>query len=121
MQFPHYAVDDARRRHFEAAGRHYENERALLICYAPPPQQIAKLTDLLFTGGTSRPTTITRAMEFFSEELSRFENRVAGTIGLERMTSFAVADALGGEGRQDPREDREGWHGLTIDADPDAG
>lgn len=96
------AVDDARRRHFEEAGRHYENDRAFLVSYQPPPSQISRLTDLLFSGASERPATITRELEFFNEELDRFENQIAGTLGLQRFRSFTVVDdEFGTEGRQD--------------------
>jgi type IV secretion system protein TrbE len=94
------AVDDERRRHFEG-GQHFENDRAFLFCYTPPPRQVARLTDLLFSGEAIRPPTITREMEFFAEELDRFENRIAGTIGLVRMNSFTVTEPDGRQSRQD--------------------
>ena len=96
------AVDDARRRHFEAAGRHYENERVLLVCYAPPAAHVSKMSDLFFTSdGRKRQPTQQRIVAYFNETLDKFENRIAGALGMRRMRSFSVTDAVGDPGRQD--------------------
>jgi type IV secretion/conjugal transfer VirB4 family ATPase len=96
------AVDDARRKRFESSGRHYENERAFLICYTPPAAYVSKVADLFYTKGSAgRRPTHDSILEFFNDRINQFENRVAGTIGLQRMQSFDVVDAQGYEGKQD--------------------
>lgn len=94
------AVDAERRRHFETVGRHYESERAFLICYTPPPAQVSRLGDLLYTGPINRATPLSREIEKFKDVLSRFEN-TAGGLGLQRMTSFEVRDDFGTVSQQD--------------------
>jgi type IV secretion/conjugal transfer VirB4 family ATPase len=96
------AVDNERRKHFQAEGRHYENDRAFFLCYTPPAAHVSRLSDLFYTTdtGKKRPTQ-DRILEYFEDMVGRFENRVAGTIGLQRMRSFPVTDAEGFPARQD--------------------
>jgi type IV secretion system protein VirB4 len=95
------AVDAARRRHFEAADAHYETARVLLICYTPPREQVSKLGDLFFTGGPKQAPVQARIVQHFNGMLEKFENRVGAAIGMQRMRTIAVEDALGHPGRQD--------------------
>jgi type IV secretion/conjugal transfer VirB4 family ATPase len=96
------AVDNARRARFEAFGAHFENERAFFVSYLPPREQVSKLSDMFFTdGGGQRRAVQAHVIENFSRTLNEFENRVAGSLGLRRMQSFAVVDGEGYEGRQD--------------------
>jgi len=96
------AVDDARRRSFQQAGTHFENDRAFLIAFAPPSKQVSKMTDLFFSDDRrGRTPTQKRIMEGFERNLSILENRIAGVLGMRRMQTFEVQDATGKKGLQD--------------------
>jgi hypothetical protein len=58
--------------------------------------------NLFFTSdGRKRQPTQRRILEYFGETLDKFENRIAGALGMRRMRSFPVTDAVGDPGRQD--------------------
>lgn len=96
------AVDEARRERFEANGEHWENDRAFLVSYLPPRQQVSRLSDLFFTsGGGKRIATQQQVIDTVGKTLRVFENRVAGMLKLRRMQSFEVVAANGSRGHQD--------------------
>jgi type IV secretory pathway VirB4 component len=95
-------VDEERRRRFEAEGTHFENERAFLLCYTPPMEQVSKLEALFYNDKTGkRPTTLTRILEGFGKALEQIEDQIGGLIGLRRMESYKVVDSTGRAGVQD--------------------
>ena len=60
------------------------------------------MSDLFFTSdGRKRQPTQRRIVEYFNDTLDKFENRLAGALGMQRMRSFPVTDAVGDPGRQD--------------------
>ena len=96
------AVDEERRRHFEAEGEHFENERVLVISYTPPLEQVAKLTDIFYNDRTTkRPTTFARLHDGVQRHLHRIEDQIGALVGLRRMQSYRVRDASGREAMQD--------------------
>ena len=96
------AVDDERRRRFEAEGAHYENDRAIVFCYTPPRQQVSRLGDLFYdTSETSAVPLQGRIAGGFGQALQTIDNQIGRPLGLRRMQSFKVEDGSGEEFIQD--------------------
>lgn len=96
-------IDDGRRERFEAAGAHYENDRAFFLAYLPPRHQVSKLGHLFFTEGGNRKRRATQqqVIDGVNKVLREFENRVGRALGLRRMASFRVEDNEGFTSDQD--------------------
>jgi hypothetical protein len=96
------AVDDERRRQFEAEGAHYENDRAFLICYTPPRVEVSRLSDLFYDTSDAEIAPLqNRIVAGFEQALQTIENQIARPLSLRRMQSFSVVDDMGGEHLQD--------------------
>ncbi len=96
------AVDDERRRQFEAEGAHYDNDRAFLVCYTPPRRQVSRLSDMFYTTSGEDPAPLQgRIIEGFNQALQAVENQIGRPLGLRRMQSFSVVDPFGREFLQD--------------------
>jgi type IV secretion system protein TrbE len=96
------AVDEERRRRFMAEGEHFDNERALFLCYTPPLRQVSRLGDLAFSdGGGGRTGIFPKIVAGFERTLERFEDALGDLIGMRRMRSYKVVDMFGREHLQD--------------------
>ena len=96
------AVDDERRRAFEAEGTHFENDRIILACYTPPRHQVSRMSDLFYTSSGDRPAPMaTRIIAGFEAALQTVENQVARPLHMRRMQSFTVIDGQGQARQQD--------------------
>ncbi len=96
------AVDDERRRQFNAEGAHYDNDRAFLICYTPPRHQVSRLSDMFYTtDGVDQTSLQSRIVEGFENALQVIENQVGRPLGMRRMCTFPIVDAFGNEFIQD--------------------
>jgi type IV secretion/conjugal transfer VirB4 family ATPase len=96
-------VDEERRRQFLAEGEHFDNERAFLVSYTPPLQQVSRLEDMLYSDRADavRATVFDRLLEGFERTLRQFEDRCGELIGLRRMASYPVTDDFGHRHLQD--------------------
>jgi type IV secretion system protein VirB4 len=96
------AVDEERRRRFMAEGEHFDNERALFLCYTPPVRQVSKLGDLAFSDGDGNAAPVfPRIVAGFERSLERFEDALGELVGMRRMQSYKVVDEFGREHLQD--------------------
>jgi type IV secretion system protein TrbE len=97
------AVDEERRKRFQAEGAHYENDRAFIVCYTPPRVQVSKLGDLFYnTNEEDSPLRLqNRIAAAFEATLQAILNQVGRDLGMRRMQSFVVRDADGNEHLQD--------------------
>lgn len=96
------AVDEERRRRFDAEGAHYDNERVLAICYTPPRHQVSRLGDLFYTSTAGDETSLhSRILAGFEQALQTIENQIGRALGLRRMQSFEVFDSAGEKHLQD--------------------
>jgi type IV secretion system protein TrbE len=89
-------IDEERREHFMASGRHYETEYALLLSYMPPIRTKGKLLDLIYDGdedaGQSPATSILAA---FERTLMEIEDALSGALIMRRMRDFDDVDISG--------------------------
>jgi type IV secretion system protein TrbE len=96
------AVDEERRRRFMAEGEHFDNERAMFLCYTPPIQQVSKLEDLAYSDdGNQSISLFSKIVAKFDQALNQFEDQIGRLIGMRRMRSYKVMDMTGREHLQD--------------------
>lgn len=94
-------VDDERRRHFTAAGRHYETEYAILIGYMPPIRAKGRLLDLIYDGEREDDASpATAILAAFERTLTEIEDALSGALSMRRMREFDDVDAAGGPQRR---------------------
>ena len=83
-------------------GRHYENERVLLVCYAPPAAHVSKMSDLFFASdGRKRQPTQRRIVEYFNEHAGQVREPHCRCAWHAADAIVPVTDAVGDPGRQD--------------------
>lgn len=82
------AVDEERRRQFMAAGAHFENERAFIVCYQPPGATEARVAEMMYQQGSLRDTPQAVGEQAFNRMLTRFEDTAGRALRLRRMQSY---------------------------------
>ena len=86
-------IDEERRRAFESEGEHFDNERALFLCYMPPHVQVSKFQSMMYSGGTVKTETpIARLLENFKREIRQFEDECGKAVKLRRMEGYDLVD-----------------------------
>lgn len=104
--FPHALprlVDEERRRQFLAEGAHFENDRAIVLCYTPPAAVASRITQMMYRGGDQGEVRSAQAvaLETVERTLSQFEDHVGSLLRLRRMQSYQTTDVAGREHRRD--------------------
>ncbi len=95
-------IDEERRRAYDAEGAHFENERAMVVCYHPPHAAVGKLEGLFYDDdGAARDGSLSHMAEGFERTLGQFEAALGGIIGLRRMAGFTFVDEFGRRRQQD--------------------
>jgi type IV secretion system protein VirB4 len=96
------AIDDERRRQFQAEGAHYESEYTLVVSYLPPLRRHSRLADLVYDDDGTAPGALgTRLLAGFKKALADLEDGLRDVVRLRRMTSFTVRDRHGRPYRRD--------------------
>jgi type IV secretion/conjugal transfer VirB4 family ATPase len=89
-------IDDERRAHFMASGRHYETEYAITLNYMPPARAKGRLLDLIYSGeDDSRKTPATQILAEFERQIQELEDALSGIIELRRMRDYVDIDPAG--------------------------
>jgi type IV secretion system protein TrbE len=88
-------IDEERRRHFTAAGRHYETEYVLMVSYMPPLRSKGWLMDLIYEGGEGEESPANAILTSFERTLSEIEDALSGVIDMRRMGDFDERDVTG--------------------------
>jgi len=95
-------IDEERRLQFQAEGGHYESSYGLVVTFLPPLLLQNKLTRLFFSEEESESKSIgTRILREFQSALNEIEDRLSGTLRLERMRGHRVVDEFGFSHTQD--------------------
>lgn len=96
-------LDEERRRLFTRQGAHFENDRAFVVCYQPPPAVVSKAADMMYRrrGRDEADTPQARALRDFGRMLDRFETQAGHVLRLRRMQGYAVTDITGRQRRRD--------------------
>lgn len=83
-------IDEERRQRFNAESAHFDNSRAWIICYHPPHQSLNRMENLFYEGRVEGDDSghLATTLARFKATLDRFESKVGGLLGLQRMTSF---------------------------------
>lgn len=103
------AVDEERRRAYDAEGAHFENWRAFVLCYHPPHQAVGRVERLFYDDDAGAPDEaglLARVAEGFQRTLEQFEAAIGGLIGLRRMRGYRFADT---SGRIQQRDELVNW------------
>jgi type IV secretion/conjugal transfer VirB4 family ATPase len=89
-------IDEERRQHFIASGRHYETEYALLISYMPPVRTKGKLLDLIYDAdGDAEQSPASAILAAFERTLMEVEDALSGALVMRRMREFTEIDVTG--------------------------
>ena len=87
------AIDEERRRYFEARGQMYQSRFTLVVTWLPPALTQKKFTDLMFEddrpAGDAREQTLS-ILQQFKREISALESRLAPPFKLRRLRGRAV-------------------------------
>jgi type IV secretion system protein TrbE len=87
------AIDEERRRFFEAQGQMYQSRFTLVVTWLPPALTQKKFTDLMFEddrpAGDAREQTLSIIRQF-KREISALESRLAPPFKLRRLRGRAV-------------------------------
>ena len=99
-------IDEERRLQFQEEGAHYESTYGLVLTFLPPLLLQSKLTRLFFSeNGTdskvSEKSIGDRILREFQSALNEIEDRLSGTLRLERMRGHRVVDEFGYDHTQD--------------------
>lgn len=96
------AIDEERRRHFQAEGAHYETEYALILSYLPPLRSRSRLADLVYDDDARQAGGLAdRILAGFKKVLVDLEDGMGDVVKLRRMAGFAMRDAGGRIHRRD--------------------
>ncbi len=91
-------VDEERRAQFEAEGRHFESEYALIVQYTPPLRRNSRIESLIYDkSSVGEATSAARILEQFEKDLATLEDAIGDAVHLHRMRSFTVTDPDGSE------------------------
>lgn len=110
------AIDEERRRHFQAEGTHYETEYALILSYLPPLRSHSKLADLVYDDDlTPHGALGDRILAGFKKVLVDLEDGMGDVLKLRRMASFTIRDA---GGRLHWRDDLLNYLQFSLTGEP---
>lgn len=77
-------IDEERRRHHTAEGRHFASTLALTLTWTPPTEMQSRAARLFFESG-GRAAGWEQSLEFFTKSLSEFEDALSARLALARM------------------------------------
>lgn len=86
-------LDDERRDNFEAEGRHFESDYALIVQFTPPLRRNSRILDMIYDEDPSeRPSPAGRILAQFATDLAAVEDAIGDSVILRRMRSFPITD-----------------------------
>lgn len=94
-------VDNERREHFLASGRHFETIYVLFVCYTPPLRSKGRLLDLVYSeADDDDEEPATAILNMFNRTIAEIEDSLHGVVSLRRMTEFEATDVAGQKQRR---------------------
>ena len=108
-------IDEERRRHYTAEGRHFESALALTLTWTPPTEMQSRAAGFLFESA-ARSTNWERTLEFFKTSLAEYEDALSARLALSRMDDAALLAHLNAciTGRHDPIRPPEDGSYLDV-------
>jgi type IV secretion system protein VirB4 len=90
-------LDEERRQHFSAKGRHFETHNVLIVQYRPPALRNQRVEAMLYSNDNGpKITPKMRAMEVFNRALKEIEDGLGDVMKLRRMVGYQESDGHGG-------------------------
>jgi type IV secretion system protein VirB4 len=87
------AIDDERRRHFEAERGHYESQHALILTYRPPERRRSAMTRYVYSDDESRSETYADlVLESFRSSVREVEQYLGNVLSIRRMVTRTVRE-----------------------------
>lgn len=87
------AIDDERRRRFEAESGHFESEHAFVLTYRPPERRKAGLARYVYSDDESRSASFAdTTLDFFLTSIREVEQYLGNVLSLRRMRTQEVED-----------------------------
>jgi type IV secretion/conjugal transfer VirB4 family ATPase len=91
------AIDEERRRHFEAERGHFESQHALILTYRPPERLRSTMTRYIYSDDESRSASFAdMVLESFRGSIREVEQYLANVLSIRRMVTRTVRDPEGG-------------------------
>ena len=89
-------IDNERREHFLASGRHFETVYVLLVSYTPPIRSKGRLLELVYSEDDDEDELpATSILNAFNRTLAEIEDSLHGVVSMRRMTEFDAIDVAG--------------------------
>ncbi|MGX9393901.1 conjugal transfer protein TrbE (plasmid) [Nitrobacteraceae bacterium UC4446_H13] len=87
------AIDDERRRRFEAESGHFESQHAMILTYRPPERRKSGLARYVYSDDESRSTSFAdTTLAFFQTSIREVEQYLANVLSVRRMQTHEVDD-----------------------------
>jgi type IV secretion system protein VirB4 len=87
------AIDNERRRRFEAESGHFESEHALILTYRPPERRKSGLSRYVYSDDESRSTSFAdKTLETFLTSIREVEQYLGNVLSIRRMQTQEVED-----------------------------
>lgn len=87
------AIDNERRRRFEAESGHFESEHALILTYRPPERRRSSLSRYVYSDDESRSTSFAdKTLETFLTSIREVEQYLGNVLSIRRMQTQEVED-----------------------------
>lgn len=87
------AIDDERRRRFEAESGHFESEHAFVLTYRPPERRKAGLARYVYSDDESRSASFAdTTLDFFLTSIREVEQYLGNVLSIRRMRTQEVED-----------------------------
>lgn len=97
------AIDNERRRHFEAEHGHFESQHALILTYRPPEPRKSAMARYVYSDIDSRSATYAdTVLESFQTSIREVEQYLGTVLSIRRMVTRTLDDGVSGrDGRYD--------------------
>ncbi|CAN7616138.1 conjugal transfer protein TrbE [Devosia sp. LjRoot3] len=87
------AIDDERRRHFEAEHGHFESQHALILTYHPAEPRKSAMTRYVYSDDESRSATYAdTVLDSFQSAIREVEQYLGNVLSIRRMVTRTVPD-----------------------------
>jgi type IV secretion system protein VirB4 len=87
------AIDNERRRRFEANAGHFESEHALILTYRPPERRKSGLSRYVYSDDESRSTSFAdKTLETYLTSIREVEQYLGNVLSIRRMQTQEVED-----------------------------
>jgi len=91
-------LDDERRVMFEAEGKQFESDYAIIVQYTPPLRRNSRILDIIYDEDPERRNTPgERILEQFCKDLTAIEDSISNSLLLRRMRGDVIKDLDGTE------------------------